>query len=51
MPIVSFMDGIIRRGMDPSEAAVELMGRKKKSELPAVSGITYFGRILSESVQ
>lgn len=50
MPIVSFMDGIIRGGVDPSEAVVQLMGRKKKSENPA--GRThYFARILSEFFQ
>lgn len=50
MPIVSFMDGVIHGGIDPSEAVEKLMGRKKKSELP--SGRThYFARILSESVQ
>ena len=48
MPIVSFMDGVIRRSMDPAEAVVQLMGRKKKSELPAARGTTYFARILSE---
>ena len=48
MPIVSFMDDVIRGGMDPAEAVVKLMGRKKKSELPDVSGTNYFARILSE---
>ena len=48
MPIVSFMDDVIRGGMDPAEAVVKLMGRKKKSELPDVNGTNYFARILSE---
>lgn len=51
MPIVTFMDGIIQGGVDPSEAVVQLMGRKKKSELPAGRTTQYFARILSESVQ
>lgn len=50
MPIVSFMDGVVRHGMDPSEAVVKLMGRKKKSELPAGHSTNYFARILSESL-
>lgn len=50
MPIVSFMDGIIRGGQDPADGAMKLMGRKKKSELPTVSRTTYFARILAESI-
>ena len=50
MPIVSFMDGIINGGKDPGEAAAQLMGRKKKSELPTENRTTYFARILSETL-
>ena len=50
MPIVSFMDGIINHGEDPGDAAAKLMGRKKKSELPAGDEAHYFARILAESV-
>ena len=50
MPIVTFMDGIINGGKDPGEAAAQLMGRKKKSELPAGNRTTYFARILSETL-
>ncbi len=51
MPIVSFMEGVILYGKDPSEAVVKLMGRKKKSELPTGERTHYFAKILSESVQ
>ena len=51
MPIVSFMDDVVRHGKDPGEAVVQLMGRRKKSELPAGAGTHYFARILSESIQ
>ena len=51
MPIVSFMDGVIRCGTDPGDAAAQLMGRRKKSEMPSGSGEYYFGRLLSEAIR
>lgn len=51
MPIVSFMDDIIRGGADPAEAAVQLMGRKKKSELPGGGEEHYFARLLAEAIR
>ena len=51
MPIVSFMDGVIRCGTDPGEAAAQLMGRRRKSEMPSGSGEHYFARLLSEAIR
>ena len=51
MPIVSFMDGVIRCGTDPGEAAAQLMGRRKKSEMPAAEGEYYFARLLAEAIR
>ena len=51
MPIVSFMDGVIRCGTDPGDAAAQLMGRRKKSEMPSGDGEYYFGRLLSEAIR
>ncbi len=51
MPIVSFMDGVIRCGMDPGEAGAQLMGRRKKSEMPSAEGEYYFARLLSEAIR
>ena len=51
MPIVSFMDGVVRCGTDPGDAAAQLMGRRKKSEMPAAEGEYYFARLLSEAIR
>ena len=51
MPIVSFMDGVIRCGADAGEAAAQLMGRRKKSEMPSGDGEYYFAKLLAEAVR
>ena len=51
MPIVSFMDGVIRCGADAGEAAAQLMGRRKKSEMPTGDGEYYFAKLLAEAVR
>ena len=51
MPIVSFMDGVIRCGADAGEAAAQLMGRRKKSEMPSGDGEYYFAKLLAEGVR
>lgn len=51
MPIVAFMDGVIRCGADPTEAAAKLMGRRKKSEVATGDGEHYFAKLLSEAIR
>ncbi|MBE5999088.1 MAG: NAD(P)-dependent glycerol-3-phosphate dehydrogenase [Sarcina sp.] len=51
MPIVAFMDGVIRCGADPTEAVGHLMGRRKKAENPSDEGEPYFARLLSEAIR
>lgn len=51
MPIVAFMDGVIRCGADPSEAAAKLMGRRKRSEMHTAGDEHYYAKLLADAVR